>query len=82
MITLTLLHPVKSSPVQSWAFESDTVVRIGRATDNQVVLFSAVVSRHHVELRYTKPDRVMSGGWELVSLGDRKSTRLNSSHVD
>ena len=76
MITLTLLHPVKSSPVQSWAFESDTVVRIGRATDNQVVLYSAVVSRHHVELRYTEPDRMVSGGWELVSLG------ANGTYID
>ena len=76
MITLTLLHPVKSSPVQSWAFESDTVVRIGRAADNQVVLFSAVVSRHHVELRYTEPDRMVSGGWELVSLG------ANGTYID
>ena len=76
MITLTLLHPVKSSPVQSWAFESDTVVRIGRATDNQVVLYSAVVSRHHVELRYTEPARSISGGWELVSLG------ANGTYID
>ena len=76
MITLTLLHPVKSSPVQSWAFESDTVVYIGRATDNQVVLYSAVVSRHHVELRYTEPTRNISGGWELVSLG------ANGTYID
>ena len=76
VITLTLLHPVKSSPVQSWAFESDTVIRIGRANDNQVVLYSAVVSRHHVELRYTEPARTISGGWELVSLG------ANGTYID
>ena len=76
MITLTLLHPVKFSPVQSWAFESDTLVRIGRATDNQVVLYSAVVSRHHVELRYTKSAQNITGGWELVSLG------ANGTYID
>jgi serine/threonine protein kinase len=69
VITLTLLHPVKSSPVQSWTFDCDTVVRIGRSTDNQVVLYSAVVSRHHVELRYTAAERNSPGGWEIVSLG-------------
>ncbi len=76
MITLTLLHPVKSSPVQSWTFDCDTVVRIGRSTDNQVVLYSAVVSRHHVELRYTGPERNNSGGWEIVSLG------ANGTYID
>ena len=39
------------------------MIRIGRSTDNDVILYSAVVSRHHVELRRT--DR----GWEIMSLG-------------
>jgi len=39
------------------------VIRIGRSTDNHVILYSAVVSRHHVELRRTD-DR-----WEIVNLG-------------
>jgi Protein kinase domain/FHA domain len=76
VITLTLLHPVKSSPVQSWIFDCNTVVRIGRSTDNQVVLYSAVVSRHHVELRYTPPSRNVSGIWEIVSLG------ANGTYID
>ncbi len=63
MITLTLLHPVQSTPVQSWSFEKENVIRIGRAVDNHVVLYSAVVSRHHVELRRTGPI------WEVVNLG-------------
>ncbi|MBE9013387.1 protein kinase [Pseudanabaenaceae cyanobacterium LEGE 13415] len=63
MITLTLLHPVQLTPVQHWTFDESTVVRVGRSTDNQVVLYSAVVSRYHAELR-----RVNSS-WELVSLG-------------
>lgn len=63
MITLTLLHPVQSTPVQSWTFSHEAAIRFGRAEDNHVVLYSAVVSRHHVELR-------RSGSlWEVVNLG-------------
>jgi len=64
VITLTLLHPVQSVPVQSWTFEPESVIRIGRSTDNDVVLYSAVVSRHHVEVRPKS-----SAAWEIVSLG-------------
>ncbi|MBW4693711.1 MAG: FHA domain-containing protein [Lyngbya sp. HA4199-MV5] len=63
MITLTLLHPIQSIPVQSWTFEHELVIRIGRSTDNHVILYSAVVSRHHVELRCNDSQ------WEVVSLG-------------
>ncbi|WP_309730617.1 FHA domain-containing protein [Chamaesiphon sp. OTE_75_metabat_556] len=59
-IVLSLLNSV---PVQSWTFEPEGVVRIGRATDNQVVLFSAVVSRHHAELRWHEVN-----GWQLVNI--------------
>ncbi|NEO09856.1 MAG: FHA domain-containing protein [Moorea sp. SIO1F2] len=62
-ITLTLLHPLQSVPVQSWPFETESVIRIGRSTDNHVILYSAVVSRHHVELRRNP------NGWEIISLG-------------
>jgi len=63
VITLSLLHPIKQIPVQVWTFPNETTIRIGRSTDNQVILYSAVVSRHHVELR-----RVGSG-WEILNLG-------------
>jgi pSer/pThr/pTyr-binding forkhead associated (FHA) protein len=63
VITLTLLLPGKAIPVQNWTFESNTTIRIGRAADNDVVLYSAVVSRHHLELRLG--DR----GWEAVNIG-------------
>jgi pSer/pThr/pTyr-binding forkhead associated (FHA) protein len=58
-----VLSLINSVPVQSWTFESEEVVRIGRATDNQVVLFSAVVSRHHAELRQHDID-----GWKLINI--------------
>ena len=63
MITLTLLHPVQGTAVQSWTFKQNETVRIGRAVDNEVVLYSAVVSRHHVELRHE------TGRWYVHNLG-------------
>ena len=63
VITLTLLHPLQSTPIQSWTFAQETKVSVGRSTDNDVVLYSAVVSRHHVELCYE------NSVWEVVSLG-------------
>ena len=64
VITLSLLHPVDKTPVQSWTFEEEDVVRIGRSVNNDVILYSAVVSRHHVELRRTD-----EGGWEIQNIG-------------
>ncbi|MBE9096980.1 FHA domain-containing protein [Tychonema sp. LEGE 07203] len=70
MITLTLLHPIQSVPVQRWCFESASVVRIGRSNDNDVIIYSAVVSRHHVELwNHAK-------GWEIINFG------ANGTYVD
>ncbi|WP_299410550.1 FHA domain-containing protein [Acaryochloris sp. IP29b_bin.148] len=74
MITLTLLHPVQSTPVQSWSFEQDPVIRIGRAVDNHVVLYSAVVSRYHVEIRQTGTQ------WEVVNIGTN-GTYLDGKRV-
>ena len=70
MITLTLLHPIQSVPVQSWCFESEPVVRIGRSNDNDVIIYSAVVSRHHVEL-WNNPF-----GWEIINFG------ANGTYID
>lgn len=70
VITLTLLHPIQSVPVQSWCFESESVVRIGRSNDNDVIIYSAVVSRHHVELWHNP------AGWEIINFG------ANGTYVD
>ncbi len=61
---------MQSIPVQSWTFEPQSVIRLGRSNDNDVILYSAVVSRHHVEVR---PN---GSGWEIVSLG------ANGTYVD
>jgi pSer/pThr/pTyr-binding forkhead associated (FHA) protein len=70
VITLSLLHPQQSIPAQSWTFKDEPIIRIGRATDNHVVLYSAVVSRHHVEVRQ------IGNGWEIVNVG------VNGTYVD
>ncbi|NEP15551.1 MAG: FHA domain-containing protein [Leptolyngbya sp. SIO4C1] len=63
MITLSLLHPLNKTPLQHWTFDSEDLIRIGRSTDNHVVLYSAVVSRYHVEVRKT------DSGWEIQNIG-------------
>ncbi|HIK31783.1 MAG TPA: FHA domain-containing protein [Oscillatoriales cyanobacterium M59_W2019_021] len=63
MITLALLHPIEQTPIQTWTFDSEPVVRIGRSRSNDVVISSAIVSRHHVEL--WRNDKQ----WEVVSFG-------------
>lgn len=50
------------------------MICIGRSTENQVILYSAVVSRRHVELR-----RVGSE-WEVVNLGTN-GTYLNGKRI-
>lgn len=75
MITLTLLHPLKSVAVQKWNFEPNSVIRIGRANDNDVVLYSAVVSRHHLEIRPRGND------WALINLGSN-GTFINGKKIN
>jgi pSer/pThr/pTyr-binding forkhead associated (FHA) protein len=67
-IVLSLLNSI---PVQSWTFLPEDIVRIGRATDNQVVLFSAVVSRHHAELLWSEDN-----GWQLHNIS------ANGTYID
>lgn len=74
MITLTLLHPVQATPVQQWTFDQGPVIRVGRGADNHIVLYSAVVSRHHLELHQRGEQ------WELKNLG-ANGTYLNSQRV-
>lgn len=74
-IALTLLHPSQSTPVQSWTFDSTSVIQIGRANDSDVILYSAVVSRHHLELRCQDGDR-----WEIVNYG-ANGTYINGKPI-
>ena len=75
MITLLLLHPLKQTPIQVWPFEKEALIRVGRSTDNDVVLYSAVVSRRHVELRK------MGESWDIVNLGTN-GTYLDGKRIE
>ena len=72
VITLSLLHPLQLIPVQNWTFkpELNPVIKIGRSIGNDVILYSAVVSRHHLEIKCT------NSGWELVNIGS------NGTYID
>ena len=71
MITLTLLHPLQLVAVQSWTFNDEPTIKIGRATNNDVVLYSAVVSRHHVEIK-----KLGEEDWEVINVG------ANGTYID
>ncbi len=75
MITLNLLHPIESIPIQTWKFNSEPIIRIGRSGDNDVILYSSVVSRYHVELY--RHDLY----WEIVNIGTN-GTYINDQPVD
>ncbi len=67
MVTLTLLHPQASTPLQQWNFQSQSTIRIGRSPDNDIILDDPLVSRHHLELRATP---TKSGNrWQLINQG-------------
>ncbi|MEA5468547.1 protein kinase domain-containing protein [Spirulina sp. 06S082] len=51
MITLTLLEPQTDRPLQQWQFQDRSPIRVGRASDNDIILDSyPEVSRYHFEL--------------------------------
>jgi pSer/pThr/pTyr-binding forkhead associated (FHA) protein len=50
------------------------LVRIGRSNDNDVVVYSAVVSRHHVEMALTET------GWQINSVG-ANGTYVNQERI-
>ncbi|TAE60281.1 MAG: FHA domain-containing protein [Nostocales cyanobacterium] len=79
MVTLTLLDQHYKTPVRQWCFEMSTVIRIGRAVDNHVVLNDNLVSRYHLELKQ------LTGGnkgdvWQVISQGTN-GTFLNGTLI-
>ena len=53
-----------------------TRIRIGRETDNDVVVSDLLVSRHHAELRSDG-----AGGWELIDLGSPNGTYVDGRRI-
>ncbi len=75
MIKLTLLHPLQSTPVRTWTFDDEQLaIAIGRAADNDVVVYSSVISRYHVQLKYA------NGNWEVINLG-KNGTYFNGKAI-
>jgi len=68
VITLILLDAKQKNSPQTWTFEQELLIRIGRSAENHVVLNDPLVSRHHVEL-----SRVIHSAeqevWQLRSQG-------------
>lgn len=75
VVKLTLLHPKNSAPLEEWRFEKESVIRIGRSPENNVVLTDSRVSRHHLELRLVEisasriGNSLTSTAWRLINLG-------------
>ncbi|WP_371357398.1 FHA domain-containing protein, partial [Hydrocoleum sp. CS-953] len=68
MIRLTLLDPQKNTPLKNWDFQSESIIKVGRSPDNNIVLSDSLVSRYHLELH--KISKSQSGNiWRLVSQG-------------
>ncbi|MBR8827228.1 MAG: protein kinase [Gomphosphaeria aponina SAG 52.96 = DSM 107014] len=63
MVILTLLSP-NQKPLPKWHFANQSIIRIGRQEDNDIVLDQFLeVSRYHLELRK------IDSNWELHSQG-------------
>jgi len=62
-VTVHLLDKATEHSIQIWKFDSRSLIRIGRAEENDVVLADPSVSRFHAELRFR------SHFWELINLG-------------
>ncbi len=68
MITLTLLEAQNKTPLKDWRFDESSMIRVGRAADNDIVLDSNLVSRYHLELRNTNSAQTVDS-WEVISNG-------------
>ncbi len=68
MVTLYLLHPQQTMPLQQWQFEDKSLIRIGRAPDNDVILTNPLVSRYHLELQCLDSAK-QSNSWQLFNQG-------------
>ncbi len=62
-IALELLDSAQGHPVQTWRFEGEAIIRIGRADENDVTIVDPRVSRLHAELE------LRADGWLLISRG-------------
>ncbi len=66
VLMLTLLDPQDKTPQKQWKFEDQSVIEIGRASENQVVIVDPLVSRYHLQLRKLSENPLK---WMLVNKG-------------
>ncbi len=74
MVTLTLLHPQSSQPLQQWDFDRQSIVKIGRSPDNDIILNDPLVSRYHLQLIGADNEGNSLGGitpvkWQVINQG-------------
>ena len=78
MVIFTLLEPQTNQPLQQWEFSDQSVIRIGRAQNNDIVLHGYFqVSRQHLELTLIDPQQEK---WQLISRGTN-GTLINNNFV-
>ncbi len=78
MVIFTLLEPQTNQPLQQWEFLEQSVIRIGRAQNNDIVLHGYFqVSRQHLELTLIDPQQEK---WQLTNRGTN-GTLVNSNFV-
>ena len=78
MVIFTLLEPQTNQPLQQWEFSDQSVIRIGRAQNNDIVLHGYFqVSRQHLELTLVDPQQEK---WQLISRGTN-GTLINNNFV-
>lgn len=68
MVTLSLLHPGQNTTLKEWKFTDESIIRIGRSPDNDVILTEPSVSRHHLELRKTN-SLPNPSAWQVINQG-------------
>ncbi|WP_036479928.1 FHA domain-containing serine/threonine-protein kinase [Myxosarcina sp. GI1] len=77
MVILTLLEPQTNHPLQQWHFKEKTLIRIGRAQNNDIVLDGYFqVSRQHLELRLIETDK-----WQAINRGTN-GTSIDKVAID
>jgi serine/threonine protein kinase, bacterial len=78
VLTLALLNPDDRTTIQNWTLKPDSVVRIGRSLDNQIILQSTLVSRFHCEVKSRLDGGVLR--WSLTNRG-KNGTLVNGIEI-
>ena len=68
VVKLTLFEAERQKAIESWEFENPSIIRVGRAPDNDVTISDNLVSRYHLEL-HKIGNSPSSNSWRLVSKG-------------